>query len=88
MVSVTDKPKAATMYFDSLKPIITPQQANISIQLMAGIYICPFISEGNITLSFGHKLRRIASATSVYEPLISAWLAMIVANVAMIMDRN
>src|SRR3989344_8111886 len=82
MVSVTDKPKAASMFLDSLKNKTTAMQPNISNQLIAGIYSWPFTSDGNTTLNLGQRFNRIASATNVNEPLINACEAMIVAIVA------
>ena len=54
------------------------------IQLMLGMYIWPRTVVGYFTRTLGQKLRLIASLISVNDPLISAWLAMIVAAVASI----
>lgn len=43
-----------------------------SSQFMEGMYSCPLTIVGYFILTFGHKFNRIASLTSVKEPLMSA----------------
>jgi hypothetical protein len=88
MAIVIEKPYAACMLVESLKYSITAMHPTQSIQLMLGMYICPFILLGNLIVILGQKLRLTASLISVKEPLINAWLAIMVAIVATIIAGN
>ena len=58
------------------------------IQLMLGINICPRILVGYLMVMRGQKFMLTASLIKVKDPLINAWLAIMVASVAMIMPGN
>src|SRR5678816_2934457 len=66
-----------------LKYKTTSVQPANKIQLMLGMYICPRILVGYFVFILGQKPRLTASLISVNEPLISAWLAIMDAAVAM-----
>ena len=83
---VIEKPYAAVMASDVLKYSTTSTQPTHNIQLILGIYIWPLTVVGYFTRTFGQKLRLIASLISVKDPLMSAWLAIIVAAVASMME--
>ena len=51
---------------------------------MPGTNNCPFASDGYLIFILGQRFNRMASLISVNEPLISAWLAMMAALVAII----
>ena len=59
-------------------------QPNQRILFTLGIYICPFSSVGCLTVTRGQKFKFMASLMSVYEPLISACDAMILAAEAIL----
>jgi hypothetical protein len=68
---------------DSLKITTTRILPNIKIQLIEGIYICPFDSLGYRTRVEGQSFSFTASFIKENVPEINAWLAIIVAIVAM-----
>jgi hypothetical protein len=82
MAMVIEKPYAAPIASEVLKYNTANTQPIQSTQLILGIYICPRILVGYLTVTLGQKFSNIASLISVYEPLIRAWLAMIHAAVA------
>jgi hypothetical protein len=79
---VIENPYAAVILSDVRKYMVTAIQPKHNIQLMLGIYICPLTDVGYFTVTLGQKFKLIASLISVNEPLINAWLAIIVAAVA------
>ena len=57
-------------------------------KFIPGTYSCPRSSVGYPIRSLGHRFKRIASLTSVNDPLIKAWLAIIAAAVAIKIPNN